>query len=86
MVSDLVFAFEYNSENTDDNKGKMYIGTYPHIIDGNKYKEKYLIFFNAANIYTKVEWAFYFNEIKLSDKIIETNCNSFLYVEIGYII
>ena len=86
IISELVFSFEYNSENLDDDKGKLFVGTYPHIINDNKYKEKYLIFFNAANIYTKVEWAFYFNEIKLGDEIIETNCNSFLYVEMGYII
>ena len=49
IISELVFSFEYNSENLDDDKGKLFVGTYPHIINDNKYKEKYLIFFNAAN-------------------------------------
>ena len=86
IISELVFSVEYNPDTINDDKGKFYIGDYPHLIDGNKYKEKYLIFFKAANIYAKVEWAFYFDEIKLGDKTIEAKCNAFLYFEIGYII
>ena len=85
FISNLIFSIKYDSEKNDD-KGKLYIGAYPHIFDSNKYKEQYLTFDNAAQIYTKVEWALNFQEIKLDTNTIESNCKAFLYLEIGYII
>ena len=82
LISNLIFSIKYDS----DDKGKLYIGTYPHIIDSNKYKETYFTIDNAAQIFTKIEWALNFQEIKLGTNIIESNCKTFLYLEIGYII
>ena len=82
LISNLIFSIKYDS----DDKGKLYIGTYPHIIDSNKYKENYFTIDNAAQIFTKIEWALNFQEIKLGTNIIESNCKTFLYLEIGYII
>ena len=82
LISNLIFSIKYES----DDKGKLYIGAYPHIIDSNKYKENYFKVDNAAQIYTKIEWALNFQEIKLGTNSIESNCKAFLYLEIGYII
>jgi len=85
LISNLIFSIKYDSEKNDD-KGNLYIGAYPHIIDSNKYNENYFTNDNAAQIYTKVEWALNFQEIKLGKNVIESNCIAFLYLEIGYII
>ena len=87
LISNLIFSILYDSGiNNDNDIGKLYIGTYPHIINNNKFKEKYLAMDYAAQIYTKIEWALNFQDIKLGNKLIETNCKAFLYLEIGYII
>ena len=87
LISNLIFSILYDSGiNNDNDIGKLYIGTYPHIINNNKFKEKYLAMDYAAQIYTKIEWALNFQDIKLGNKLIETNCKVFLYLEIGYII
>ena len=82
IISEMVFSIKYEAED----KGKLYIGTYPHLIDSKYYKAEYFLSDNAAQVYSSIEWALYFNEIKSGNNIIQTNCNSFLYVEIGYII
>ena len=86
LISELVFSFKYNSEKKDEDKGSLFIGTYPHLIDNNKYKEEYFTINNAEQIYTKIEWALKFKEIKLGNHITEKNSYAFLYIEIGYII
>ena len=86
IISESVFSFKYDSDKIDNDKGIFYIGTYPHFIDTNKYKEENFINFNAAQIYTNIEFALYFHEVKIGNEIIETKSNVFLYIEIGYII
>ena len=82
LISELIFSFKYDS----DEEGKLFIGTYPHNIDNNRFNNKYFLNDNTAQIFSKIEWAFFFDEIKIGNNIIETKSNSFLYIEIGYII
>lgn len=82
IISELIFSFKYTSKD----EGKLFIGTYPHIIENKFYKPDYFINDNAAQIYSNIEWALYFDEIKINNNIIEKKCDAFLYIEIGYII
>ena len=84
LISNLIFSLKYESGSSD--KGKLYIGAYPHLINNNCYKEEYYLNDKASKIFSNVEWAFYINEIKSGINIIENNADAYLYFEIGYII
>ena len=84
LISNLIFSLKYESKSED--KGKLYIGTYPHLINNKSYKEEYYLNDKASRIFSNVEWAIYFNEVKSGSNIIENKCEAFLYFEIGYII
>ena len=86
IISELVFTIKYDSIKDDDDKGKLIIGAPLHMIDNHIYNETFLVNDNAAKIYSKIEWALNFIQIKSGNNIIDTNCNAFLYIEIGYII
>ena len=86
LISELIFSFKYDSETYNEDKGKFYIGTYPHIYDDNHYNFNDFINENAENFYNKIEWALKIDQIKLDDNIIENNNKIFFYIEIGYIV
>ena len=86
IISSKIFLFEYNSNEKDDNKGKLFIGAYPHLINNNNYNEKYYIKDNANKGYSEIDWKFDFDEIKIGDEIIKKEKEAYFYNEIGFII
>ena len=47
IISYKVFSIKYNSNLMREDKGKLIIGAYPHIYNGNYYKLEYYINDNA---------------------------------------
>ena len=43
IISYKVFSIKYNSNQMNEDKGKLIIGAYPHMYNGNNYKEEYYI-------------------------------------------
>lgn len=86
LISELIFSFKYDSEIYNEDKGKFYIGTYPHIFDEEHYDVKYFINDNAEKIYGNIQWAYYFDNVQLNNNIIENRCQIYFYIEIGYIV
>ena len=86
IISSNIFLFKYNSNEKDDNKGKLIIGAYPHLINHNIYNEKYYIKDNANKGYSDIDWLFDFDEIKIGDEIIKKEKKAYFYNEIGFII
>lgn len=86
LISSSIFSFKYDSKNFDEETGKLYIGSYPHLIDKIHYKEEYYNHDNSQVIYPGMEWNYLFDEIKISDDYnIESN-KAYFYFEIGFIL
>jgi hypothetical protein len=81
-----VFSIIYNTKDFDEDTGKLYIGTYPHILDKKHYTEDYFINGEANNVAGNIEWNLNFDEIKVDNKLVEKNSNSYFYIEIGFLI
>ena len=86
LIDARVFLLKYNSTNISDDKGKLIIGSFPHLYDEIHYKEEYYINDNAEKGYSDIEWIYNFDEIELDNYIIENNTKGYFYSELGYII
>jgi hypothetical protein len=86
IISSYVFSIIYNTKDFDEDTGKLYIGAYPHILDKKHYTEDYFISGEANNVAGNIEWNLNFDEIKVDNKLVEKNSNSYFYIEIGFLI
>ena len=87
IISYKVFSIKYNSNLMNEDKGKLVIGAYPHMYNGNIYKQEYYRNDNGEKgIEDRVEWAFNCDEIKVGQYIIDKNTKLYFYPEIGFII
>ena len=87
IISYKVFSIKYNSNQMNEDKGKLIIGAYPHMYNGNNYKEEYYINDNGEKgIDDRVEWVFNFDEIKDDKDIIDKNTKIYFYPEMGFIV
>ena len=86
IISSYLFSIIYDTKTFDEDTGKLFIGAYPHILDENHYTEDNFISDEANSIRDNIEWNFNFDEIKVNNKIVDKNANSYFYIEIGFII
>ena len=87
IISYKVFSIKYNSNLMSEDKGKLIIGAYPHMYNRNYYRQEYYINDNGEiSIDDRVEWLFYFDEIRVDQDIIDKNTKVYFYPEIGFII
>ena len=81
-----VFSIKYNSKLMEEDKGKLIIGAYPHMYNGNYKQEYYIKDYGEKATNNKFEWAFNFDEIKIGLDIIDKNTKIYFYAETGFII
>ena len=87
IISYKVFSIKYNSNLMIEDEGKFIIGAFPHMYNGNNYRQEYYINDNGQKgIDDRIEWTFNFDEIKIAQDIIDKKTNIYFYPEIGFII
>ncbi len=89
IISSKIFTFKYDSENINEDSGKLYIGAHPYEFNNEQYKEdNYKRYESNFKEELDVEWAYNIDDIYINNKILTTKVidNAFFYSEIGFII
>ena len=89
IISTKIFTFKYDSENINDDSGKLFIGAHPYEYDNEKYKEDYYIIESSKfNEEYDVDWIYSIDDISINNKILTNKVidNAYFYLEIGFII
>ena len=81
LISTYYFSIIYDSKELNNDKWHLYIGALLHDINGKRYSNNSLSITSS----TSFEWAFTFRHILFGDKIIDTQIESHLYPEFGFI-
>lgn len=81
LISTYYFSIIYDSNELNNDKGHLYIGSLLHDINGNRYSNNSL----STTSSTSYEWAFTLRNILFGDKIIDSQIESYLYPEFGFI-
>ena len=86
LISSYVFSFKYDSSKIDEDSGKFYIGTYPHLLNKNKYDKENYINFQGERGYDDIDWIYFFSEVRIDNITLDRAKQGFFYSELGFII
>ena len=86
IISSSIVSLEYDSSKIDEDSGKIYMGSYPHLFRPSRYKEEYFKKALAEKNVDELLWAYFFEEIRINNEKIDLSKDGFFYPEIGFII
>jgi hypothetical protein len=86
IISSSIVSLEYDSSKIDEDSGKIYMGSYPHLFRPSLYKEEYFKKALAKKNVDELLWAYFFEEIRINNEKIDLSKDGFFYPEIGFII
>ena len=86
LISAKIFSIKYDSNIIEEDEGTLIIGAFPHMINGETYKEEYYEKSNAIQGFTGIDWLFKFNDINYNNNTYENEIEGYFYSEIGFII
>ena len=84
LITSNILTFKYDSNKTEEDSGKLYIGAYPHAFSPERYNEKNYI--KGIGINSEGFWTYFFDEVKIGNKVLDRSKESYFYSELGFII